>query len=36
MKKSLESDWPREMQFLVNSMQKKGNSVQKRETNRAF
>ena len=33
MKKFLDCDWLRGMQFLVNTVQKKGNLVQKRVTN---
>ena len=36
MKKILDCDWLREMQFLGNTMQKKGNLVQKRVTNVTF
>ena len=36
MKKFLDCDWPREMQFLGNTLQKKGNLVQKRVTNVTF
>ena len=32
MKEFLHYDWPREMQFLGNTVQKKGNLVQKRVT----
>ena len=33
MKKFLDRDWLKEMQFLGNKVQKKGNLVQKRVTN---
>ena len=33
MKKFLDCDWLREMQFLGNTVKKKGNLVQKRVTN---
>ena len=33
---NIHSDWLREMQFSVNTMQKRGNSVQKEVTNQAF
>ena len=36
MKKFLDYDWLREMQFLGNKVQKKGNLVQKRVTNVTF
>ena len=36
MKKFLDCDWLREMQFLGNTVQKKGNWVQKRVTNVTF
>ena len=36
MKKLLGCDWLREMQFLGNKVQKKGNLVQKRVTNVTF
>ena len=36
MKKFLDYDWLREMQFLGNTVQKKGNLVQKRVTNVTF
>ena len=36
MKKFLDCDWLREMQFLGNTVQKKGNLVQKRVTNVTF
>ena len=36
MKKFLDSDWLREVQFLGNTVQKKGNLVQKRVTNVTF
>ena len=36
MKKVLDCDWLREMQFLGNTVQKKGNLVQKRVTNVTF
>ena len=36
MKKFLDCDWLREMQFLGNTVQKKGNLVQKRVTNMTF
>ena len=36
MKKFLDCDWLREMQFLGNRVQKKGNLVQKRVTNVTF
>ena len=35
-KKFLHSDWLRKMQFSVNTMQNRGNSVQKEVTNQAF
>ena len=36
VKKFLDCDWPREMQFFGNTVQKKGNWVQKRVTNVTF
>ena len=36
MKKFLDCDWLKEMQFLGNKVQKKGNLVQKRVTNVTF
>ena len=36
MKKILHFDWLREMQFPGNTMQKRGNSVQKEVTNQVF
>ena len=36
MKKFFDYDWLREMQFLGNKVQKKGNLVQKRVTNVTF
>ena len=36
MKKFLDCDWLREMQFLGNTVQKKGNLMQKRVTNVTF
>ena len=36
MKKFLDCDWLREVQFLGNTVQKKGNLVQKRVTNATF
>ena len=36
MKKFLDCDWLREMQFFGNTVQKKGNLVQKRVTNVTF
>ena len=36
MKKFLDCDWLREMQFSGNTVQKKGNQVQKEVTNEAF
>ena len=36
MKKFLHSDWLRAVQFFSKTVQKRGNSVQKEETNQAF